>query len=357
MTLSPILFRCDGSTTQGYEPFYQCLNYAAALQRRRRGTYFLSQLQPATLLAAIQRGGNEWLPADNPVGSPEDLDQTLAEIRRLQPAAVVVADHNLDTDYLNAVARTGTLLVVVDSHASAKFPQGLVVNPFLAPTKDCYHFGPGTHLLLGARYAFVRPFIRRMRPLRAQEPAGPFRALIAFGDDDLRGQVPVRTKELLAMSRVDRVDVAVRPQHPALLDLLSLAEANPERLEVITEPADISMRLGRCHIALTSGDAWSLELACVGIPQIILLQAANHALNAQRLDDEGAANFLGDCDSVGANDLRDAVNELLSEPRDRARMARSGRKLIDGRGPDRLVNALEVLLHPARAVGDDRLAA
>jgi hypothetical protein len=31
-------------------------------------------------------------------------------------------------------------------------------------------------------------------------------------------------------------------------------------------------------------------------------------------------------------------------------MSRCGRKLIDGRGADRLVTALEVLLHPSREV-------
>jgi hypothetical protein len=35
---------------------------------------------------------------------------------------------------------------------------------------------------------------------------------------------------------------------------------------------------------------------------------------------------------------------------DRQAMARCGRQLIDGRGPDRLVTALEVLLHPSRQV-------
>src|SRR5437870_8564868 len=68
MSRAPILFRCDATGSQGYESFYQCLAYAAALQRRRRGTYFLSRLSPATLLAAIQKGGNEWRPADFPFG-------------------------------------------------------------------------------------------------------------------------------------------------------------------------------------------------------------------------------------------------------------------------------------------------
>ena len=45
-TRGPILFRCDGTAEHGWEPLYQCLSLAAALQRRRRGTHFLTYLDP-----------------------------------------------------------------------------------------------------------------------------------------------------------------------------------------------------------------------------------------------------------------------------------------------------------------------
>ena len=57
------------------------------MQRRRRPTYFLSRLDPAELSQNVRRGGNEWVEADHPLGSPEDLIETLATIRRLSPAA------------------------------------------------------------------------------------------------------------------------------------------------------------------------------------------------------------------------------------------------------------------------------
>jgi hypothetical protein len=38
-------------------------------------------------------------------------------------------------------------------------------------------------------------------------------------------------------------------------------------------------------------------------------------------------------------------------------MSRCGRKLIDGRGPDRLVNALEIMLSPSRFADIARQAA
>ena len=60
MNRAPILFRCDGTRSQGWESFYQCLVLAGAMQRRRRGTYFLSRLEPQTLAGPILRGGHEW---------------------------------------------------------------------------------------------------------------------------------------------------------------------------------------------------------------------------------------------------------------------------------------------------------
>ena len=57
------------------------------------------------------------------------------------------------------------------------------------------------------------------RPIRAQEPAQPFRALVALGDDDPNGQAGELAKLLLACPRVGRVDIVVRPWHPGLAAL------------------------------------------------------------------------------------------------------------------------------------------
>jgi len=358
MSKFPILFRCDATAAGGYEAFYQCITYANALQRRRRGIYFLSRLEPGTMLSPIHKGGHDWRPAEHPVGSDEDLRETLAMVRQYQAAAVVIADPNVPTSYLEALANTKAFLVVMDNQAARRCPRCILINTLLGPGRDSYDAAPGTQMLMGTRFALVRPYVRRLRPTRSQEPPAPFRALVALGDDDFRGQLVERVKQMLAITRVEKIDVALRPQHPGFMELMNLKEANPDRLDIVTEPAEISLRLSRCHLAITSGDSWSLELACIGVPQLMLVQSQVHMLNAQRLDDEGAAINLGDCDSVPAGPLRTAVQNLLSDPHERAAMSRRGRKLIDGRGPDRLVNGLEVMLQqPALAASEERLAA
>jgi spore coat polysaccharide biosynthesis predicted glycosyltransferase SpsG len=171
-----------------------------------------------------------------------------------------------------------------------------------------------------------------------------------LGDDDPHNQSGELAKCLLNCPRIGRVDVLVRPYHRELEALQALAEVCPDRLEIVHEPGEVPFRIARCHFAVTAGNAWSLEMACVGVPQIVIVQAETHWPTAQRLEEEGAATCLGWHANVSAQTIRQAVFEMLGDPLERQAMARCGRKLIDGRGPDRLVTALEVLLHPSRHI-------
>ncbi|HYH63405.1 MAG TPA: polysaccharide biosynthesis protein [Urbifossiella sp.] len=348
-TRGPILFRCDGTPDAGWEPFYQCLSLAAAFQRRRRGTHFFSYLDPLSLATAVNRGNNDWVAAQQPIGSPGDLSATIAQVRRLNAAAVVLAGDGYDEDYLADLRATGTLVVVFDSAAALTFDADVVVNPLSAPGRKAYRPGPGCQLLLGHKYALCRGVFRRQRTIRATEPAGPFRALVAMGDDDPAGEAFTRTEQLLTMDRVAKVSVACRTHHPRYHDLKDLAESTDGRVEVVTEAKELMTRLVRSHFALTGGDGWSGELCVVGLPQLILSQSKRHGMNAKRMDEDGVATFLGDAADVPFEQLKEAVDLLLDDAMERKTMTRCARNQYDGRGPDRVVNGMEILLHaPAR---------
>ena len=348
-TRGPILFRCDGTPDGGWEPFYQCLSLAAAFQRRRRGTHFLSYLDPLSLAMVINRGNNDWVGAEHRLGTDADLAATLAQVRKLNAAAVVVAGDGVTAEYLAALRATGTLVVVFDSAAGITFDADVVVNPLSAPGRKAYRPGPGCQLLLGHKYALCRGVFRRQRTIRATEPAGPFRALVAMGDDDPAGEAFTRTEQLLEMDKVAKVSLACRTHHPRYDDLKELVEASGGKVEVVTETKELMTRLVRSHFALTGGDGWSGELCVVGLPQLILTQTDRHARNAKRMDEDGVATHLGDAAAVSFDQLKEAVDLLLDDAMERKGMTRCARNNYDGRGPDRVVNGMEIMLHaPAR---------
>jgi spore coat polysaccharide biosynthesis predicted glycosyltransferase SpsG len=368
MSREPIIIRVDATSASGYERLARCTTLAAALQRRRRPVYFLSQLEPNSLAMGIKRGGNNWILADHPAGTEEDVNQMLAEIARLKPAAVFVDAADVSHDYLAEVAATNVLLAAIDHSAIIRFPSKLLINPLLSPNRDSYEFDNDTQLLLGQRFALVRPEIRRQRPTRSQEPPpvavangttilSQYRVLLALGEDD-PNRMTMDLAQLLANApRVGKVDIIIRREHPQLNEIKEMVDANKESITLALEPAEIANRITRCHFALTSGSGWSLELACVGVPQMLLLQNELHWPNAQRLEDEGAASILGWHENVSAQTIRQGVQNLITDALERKSMARCGRKLIDGRGPDRLVNAMEILLAPQQQVEPLRLAA
>lgn len=347
----PILFRCDGTPDVGYELFYQCLSLAAALQRRRRGTHFLSYLEPLSLAHVVNRGNNEWIPAEQPIDECGDVAATVQEIRRLNASAVIVAGANVTEGYLRDLRSTGTLVLALNANTLEALPADLVVNPYMTPARKAYRVETGGQVLAGRKFSLVRGVFRRQRTIRAMEQPAPFRALVAFGDDDTGDQTLLRTEQLLQMERVAKVSIITRTHHARYDDIKDFAADSGGRVEVVTEPKELMTRLVRGHFALTSGDTWSMEMCCVGLPQLLIPATASHQANAKRLDDEGMATLLGQAGAVTMAELEEAVNILLDDPMERLTMSRCARNRVDGRGGDRIVNGMEIMLHsPSRAM-------
>jgi spore coat polysaccharide biosynthesis predicted glycosyltransferase SpsG len=349
MTREPVLFRVDGTRAGGWENLARCLSFAYALQRRRRPCHFLGQVAPQMVAAAIKRGGNEWLDADSTAGTHEDLEETIQEVRRIRPAAVVVDSAGVGPDYLAELVSLGPLVVSMDGSASYRFSSQLVINPTLNTPIADYEVCPGTQVLNGRRYALVRSEVRRVRPIRAQEPPEPFRCIVALADDSHNLTLRI-VKLLMDTPKIGKVEIIARPYHPQLAAWQEFADSHKAKVSVATEPAEVSVRVSRSHLAICDGNGWALEFACVGMPTLLIVQNEAFWPTAQRLEEEGAANCLGWHEAVTDKTIREAVENLLSDPAERRLMARAGRALIDGRGPDRLVTALEVLLHPSRHI-------
>jgi spore coat polysaccharide biosynthesis predicted glycosyltransferase SpsG len=339
----PILFRCDGTAESGFEPLYQCLSLAAALQRRRRGTHFFSYLDPLNIAQTIHRQNNEWIPAEQPLGAANDLAATLREIRKRESSAVVLCGRGYDEEYLNAIRGTGSMVIVIDSAAKLNYQADLIVNPLLAPSPKHFKYSSGAQLLNGRKYSLVRAVFRRQRTIRAIEQPAPYRAMLCMGDDDV-DQTLLRAQQLLDVPKVDKVSIVCRPHHVNFEELESFAGKNSKRVEIVTEIKELMTRLVRAHFAVTSGDTWSLELCCVGIPQLTIPQTPLQMAHAKKMDDIGVATLVGANDKVTFDMLSEAVDPVLSDPMERLGMSRCARNLVDGRGGDRIVNGMEILL-------------
>jgi UDP-N-acetylglucosamine:LPS N-acetylglucosamine transferase len=103
-------------------------------------------------------------------------------------------------------------------------------------------------------------------------------------------------------------------------------------------------------LAVAASGPWALELAFLGVPAILVTDHAEQTRTAEVLQEEGIAYHLGQASDYCAKALREAVARLLQDEAERHTMSRLGRTYLDGRGTDRFVQAVEILLRvPARS--------
>jgi spore coat polysaccharide biosynthesis predicted glycosyltransferase SpsG len=93
-------------------------------------------------------------------------------------------------------------------------------------------------------------------------------------------------------------------------------------------------------VAVSGGGSTCWELAFMGLPNLALALADNQRGIADGLGRAGVAENLGWFEEVNEETIATRLEDLLKDRARRAEMGRRGRKLVDGRGPERVVDTL-----------------
>lgn len=97
-------------------------------------------------------------------------------------------------------------------------------------------------------------------------------------------------------------------------------------------------------MALTSFGLTVYEAACLGLPTIMLSPTEDHNRRAEIFARFGSAINLGLNQEVTPSRIREAVEDLRSNPGLRREMARAGMKLVDGEGARRVARIIMDLI-------------
>ena len=82
-------------------------------------------------------------------------------------------------------------------------------------------------------------------------------------------------------------------------------------VRIFKNPADISEIMTGCDIAVTGAGSMVYEIACLGIPAIVVAQADNQKLIADYLERHRLMKFAGDWD--GFQNINQEAEKLLSD--------------------------------------------
>lgn len=226
---------------------------------------------------------------------------------------IVLDGYEFTEDDQKKTKGLGARLLVIDDNAHLpKYHADIVLNhnPYGKQVK--YKVEKDTKLLLGPEYALIRREFRDY-PLYRTIPPVAQNILVVLGSgatDEL--QTTVR-RALAQLECEYRIADAVTP----LPDLMAWAD----------------LYLGAAGVT-------AVEAAFMGLPQVLIVTADNQAHNADALNLAGCAWNLGEAAGVTVQIVLSATAWAQRDETLRRIASENGRKLIDGKGTNRVVEVM-----------------
>jgi len=337
---SRILIRADGGVGIGAGHVERCLNLACGLRKLGAEVGFLSALLDRPLRARVEAAG---FTVQNLPHEPDA--QRAATLSALADATTLVLDHyGIGEEDEEAFAARVECVVAIEDVPGRRHTAHVILDQTFGRSAGDYAacVPPGTTLLLGTRYALLRPEYRTRRgEARARrERADVKHLLISFGGSD-PDDVVVRLAELLVEHDVHKafeirlveglaLDGRASARLRELLGVTSCLSGHVTNMPELVQWADV---------AIGAGGVSTWERCTLGLPTVLVTVADNQAEIARNVINEGAA-----LDGGGVELDDEAILAGLERLRKDARFYRDTAErafgVCDGAGVERAAAAI-----------------
>ncbi|MFQ5767763.1 MAG: PseG/SpsG family protein, partial [Acidobacteriota bacterium] len=354
-----IVFRVDGDRVRGMGHLSNCFNLALLcrdtlgakahfllLQSSLHNT-FVQWIEAAGFGVATVSGDQPW---------SEDLETTASRIEALHPdfliADLITADAT-DLDLLDSSRielpqvewyvdwlrrfRRPVISLSHDAEPISYCPDLLVA---LHPLQLSMDYKDGARRLLGPRYHTPAPAFRPFRHRTRLHPQQGRHVVLAFGGSD-PDQLTLRVAGALAPLPDLEITAVLGPAtacEPPLVDHLRRLGARP-----VHAVQDLAQILWNCDLAISAGGNMVFELASLGTPAMVINIRQRQQLNTAWFASHGACIDLGTGSDIEDRELRQQLLSTLADRRRRQALSNAGRAVVDGRGGERVVAALNEL--------------
>lgn len=337
-----LLIRADAGSRMGSGHLMRCLALGQAWQKAGGRVTFLTHCEGRALAERITSHGIQFVPLKEPHPGPSDLETTLSLLGQMDCGWLAADGYHFAPDYQRAVRKSGHRLLVIDDTACwPEYDTDVLLNQNINAQALAYQVNPDARLLLGTQYALLRSEFFPWQGWRRRVPRLGRRVLVTMGgaDPDNVTQKVMEALNLVGLAGLE-AKVVVGPANPRLDALRRAAASATVNLEILDNPNDMPGLMAWADVAVSGAGSTCWELAYMGLPSILLVLAENQEAVAQGMADAGAAVNLGCASRVSWEHTREAVEELLQDAQRCRAMSVSARRLVDGGGGVRVVQAL-----------------
>ncbi|HWD79795.1 MAG TPA: spore coat protein [Kribbella sp.] len=261
--------------------------------------------------------------------------------------AVVFDSYDLDASVYRAVRASGLPTVAIVDGDFRGAEADVLVDQNLAAELDHPALPRDSIRLAGLPYVMMRDEILEQRPV--QPPADRQDAVpevfAFFGGTDAFGAGPYVARALAATGLPFAATV-VAPGDDLARRIADVELQPHQELTVIGPTDQLAARVRAADLTISASGTSTWELLCLGATAALVCVVDNQVMGYERAVDTRAAAGLGLLSAL-KDDVTSAdqtLKRLLTDPAERGRLARAGWDLVDGRGRERVADALMGLI-------------
>ncbi|GAA0841471.1 UDP-2,4-diacetamido-2,4,6-trideoxy-beta-L-altropyranose hydrolase [Marinobacter szutsaonensis] len=359
-----ISFRTDASVQIGSGHVMRCLTLAEELRRRGHDCGFICKAHQGHLGDLIAKKGfkldllNETTPeeslADNDLESTHtgwlggtwqmDANQTQMILAREQPDWLVVDHYALGAQWERLVASEVGQIMVIDDLADRDHECSILLDQNVLDSSGQHRYqrlvNENCILLLGPRYALLRPEYAELANALPERDGTVVRVLIFVGGSDPH-HLTERYLEALTAPEFSHllVDVVVGANHPSPAAVERLVEQRA-KTRLYSQLPSLSALMVRADLMLGAGGATNWERMCLGLNALVVSVADNQYKINEALGNQRTLYFLGKVDCLTADSIHATLRTVREYPKSVAEQSSRMRALVDGNGCERVAQLL-----------------
>ena len=349
-----LLVRTDASAQMGAGHFMRCLALTQVWKENGGTVTFLMATGTPALAKRLQQENTGGIYLSAQPGSMADADETASIALQHDADWIALDGYQFSSAYQRRLKDKTKYLLLFDDLADADlYYADLLLNQNAYATPKMY--ANRTHkctLLLGAPNLLLRREFRSVRHRERSIAPNIRNLLVTLGGTD---PANATSKVLQALAKLPAptmsVKVLVGGDNPYRNELEDLATSSSHNVEFQVDSQQMATEMAWADLAISAAGSTSWELAYMGLPSLLITIAENQRGCADFLQQHGIAVSLGWHRDLQPSEITSALGELAGNYSKRAEMSSRGLDLIDGRGGDRIVQAMSRISDPQSAVG------
>jgi UDP-2,4-diacetamido-2,4,6-trideoxy-beta-L-altropyranose hydrolase len=338
-----LIIRADASFAMGTGHVMRCLALAQAWQDEGGSCIFaLAEATPAV----EQRLRADKCEVSVVIGSPasqQDAAQIVELAAEHRAAWIVVDGYQFDVAYQRALKAAGLKVLILDDGGRcgsycADFVLDQSTDASEAPygNRETY-----TRLLLGTDYVMLRREFTAWQKWKREIPALARQLLVTIGGSDPEGlTLPIIAALGEAATAGLATTVVIGGSNPRRAELERAKAKCPASIQLVCDPPNMPELMAQSDLAVICAGGTLWELLYMGCASLIYVRDEAQRQTIARLHTSGAVHNLGAVWEFEEFRLRAAIGELAASHKRRDEMAQTGRQIVDGEGPRRVLSRL-----------------